>query len=189
MTKRSLLIHRFLMGKGVDGAPHDSAWISSLARGHARRLAGVAKREGLSGEDALDAVQDALSTFLGLPQARSLAGKPEEAAAMLTTIVRNASRNLRRRHHRAKPHHALKVIEEIEAELPSADAILASEEERARLASCLDSLEETQRRVVTLRALEELSGLEVAAQLGLAPNHVAVLLYRAKKELFRCVTA
>ncbi len=108
---------------------------------------------------------------------------------MLTTIVRNASRNLRRRHHRAKPHHALQVIEDLEAELPSADVILASEEERARLASCLDSLEETQRRVVTLRALEELSGLEVAEQLGLPPNHVAVLLYRAKKELFRCVTA
>ena len=177
------------MGTGVEGAPRDRAWISSLARDHARRLASVARGEGITGEDALDAVQDALSTFLVLPEAQSLAAKPEEAAAMLTTIVRNAARNLRRRHHRAKPHHALKVIEEISAELPSADAILATEEELARLASCLDSLEETQRRVVTLRALEELSGLEVAEQLGLAPNHVAVLLYRAKRELLRCDTS
>jgi DNA-directed RNA polymerase specialized sigma24 family protein len=35
--------------------------------------------------------------------------------------------------------------------------------------------------------LEELSGNEVARELGLRPDRVATLLYRAKKELFRCV--
>jgi hypothetical protein len=32
------------------------------------------------------------------------------------------------------------------------------------------------------------SGDDVARELGLRPDHVATLLYRAKKELFRCVT-
>jgi RNA polymerase sigma-70 factor (ECF subfamily) len=41
---------------------------------------------------------------------------------------------------------------------------------------------------VRLRMLEELSGDHVARELGLRPDHVATLLYRAKKELFRCVT-
>ena len=36
--------------------------------------------------------------------------------------------------------------------------------------------------------LEELSGDDVARELGLRADHVATLLYRAKKELFRCVT-
>ena len=43
-------------------------------------------------------------------------------------------------------------------------------------------------RVVRLRMLEELSGDDVARELGLRPNHVATLLYRANKELFRCVS-
>ena len=45
-----------------------------------------------------------------------------------------------------------------------------------------------QQRVVRLRMLEELSGDDVARELGLRADHVATLLYRAKKELFRCVT-
>jgi hypothetical protein len=36
--------------------------------------------------------------------------------------------------------------------------------------------------------LEELSDDAVARELGLRPDHVATLLYRSKKELYRCVT-
>ena len=45
------------------------------------------------------------------------------------------------------------------------------------------------RHVVTLRVLEELSGDETAAELGLTAGHVAVLLHRARKQLERCMQA
>jgi RNA polymerase sigma-70 factor, ECF subfamily len=41
--------------------------------------------------------------------------------------------------------------------------------------------------VITLRVLEELSGHEAAEALGISANHVGVLLYRARKELERCM--
>jgi RNA polymerase sigma-70 factor (ECF subfamily) len=43
------------------------------------------------------------------------------------------------------------------------------------------------RHVVTLRVLEELSGDEVARELGLTPGHIAVLLHRARAALAACM--
>lgn len=65
------------------------------------RLAAIARREGVSASDALDVVQDAFYTLL---KREDLRDKSEDAARMLSTIVRNAARNARRRHHHAKPH-------------------------------------------------------------------------------------
>jgi RNA polymerase sigma-70 factor (ECF subfamily) len=48
-------------------------------------------------------------------------------------------------------------------------------------------LGDVHRQIVRLRVLEELSGQEAAEALGLTPNHVAVLLHRARKELERCM--
>ncbi len=65
----------------------------------------VARREGIGAADALDVVQDAFHTLLGRSGlSRGLRGQPEGAARLLGTIVRNAARNLRRRHHLARPH-------------------------------------------------------------------------------------
>ena len=60
-------------------------------------------------------------------------------------------------------------------------------EEHVRLLGCVDMLGKVQRHVVTLRMLEQMSGDEVARELGLRPGNVAVLLHRAKKELERCL--
>ena len=81
-----------------------SDWIAGLARDHAGRLAAIARREGLTASDALDVVQDAFHTLLGRPDSAALRGQPDDAARLLAAIVRNAARNLRRRHHRARPH-------------------------------------------------------------------------------------
>src|SRR5678815_5274303 len=81
-----------------------SDWIAGLARDHAGRLAAIARREGLTASDALDVVQDAFHTLLGRPDIAALRGRPDDAARLLAAIVRNAARNLRRRHHRARPH-------------------------------------------------------------------------------------
>ncbi|WP_234945273.1 sigma-70 family RNA polymerase sigma factor [Anaeromyxobacter sp. Fw109-5] len=157
---------------------------------HSRGLAAVARNEGLGPEDALDAVQEAFQTFLLLPHARSLVEMlPKDAAVLLGTLVRNAARNLRRRHHRAAPHEPLGDESPLAAGDVSVDEAIARAEEHVRLLGCVDRLTETQRRVVRLRMLEELSGIETARQLGLVPGRVAVLLHRAKKALLQCLVS
>jgi RNA polymerase sigma-70 factor (ECF subfamily) len=168
-----------------------TGWVTELARAHTQGLAAIARREGLGTADALDAVQEAFHTFLELPQARALVDSADESRALLATIVRNAARNLRRRHHRDLPHEPLDdeggAGVALADDAPSVEETLASIEEQAQLHGCLTRLDEMQRRVVTLRMLEELSGADVAARLELSPGHVAVLLHRAKKDLLRCI--
>jgi RNA polymerase sigma-70 factor, ECF subfamily len=156
-------------------------WVATLAKGHARRLAAIARREGLSAADARDAVQDALHAVVARGALRD---RPDDAARVLAAIVRNAARNARRRHHRAKPH----VDVELATEEPAPDAVLDAAETRAQLAGCMAGLAELHRSVVTLRVLEELSGDEAARALGLTPGHVAVLLHRARKQLAQCMS-
>lgn len=163
-------------------------WITGLARDHAGRLAGLARREGASASDALDVVQDAFHTLLGRPDIAALRTRPADAARLLSVIVRNAARNLRRRHHLARPHVALED-ETIAAGEPRPDDALDQAATVVQLAGCLSELGDVHRQIVTLRVLEELSGEEAARALGLTPNHVAVLLHRARKQLERCMQA
>ena len=134
----------------------------------------------------------AISVVVKPPTARKVSAICDagDARKYLTALVRNAARNLRRRHHRARPHlpadaEALALA----AEAPSAEEQLVSVEDHVQLLGCVKQLAEAQRRVVDLRMLQEASGEEVARELGLTPGHVAVLLHRAKKELLRCMTA
>ncbi len=161
-------------------------WVTDLARTHARQLAAVAVREGLTGSDALDAVQEAFHTFLGLPQGRSLAGEREDAERLMTVLVRNAARNMRRRHHRSRPHDTWEHVDAASDD-PSSDALVAQAEEHIALLGCVNQLGELQRQVVTLRMLEQVSPAEVARELGLTPNHVGVMLHRAKQQLRECI--
>lgn len=173
-------------------------WIAGLAREHAGRLAAIARREGIGPIDALDVVQDAFHTLLaregcargepGGPRASGVRARPDEAARLLAAIVRNAARNLRRRHHRARPHVDVEDEPVAAGEAPP-DAALERARELAQLGGCLAALGDVHRRVVRLRVLEELSGDEAARALGLSPGYVAVLLYRARKQLERCMTA
>ncbi|NMO17528.1 sigma-70 family RNA polymerase sigma factor [Pyxidicoccus fallax] len=162
-------------------------WVSELARTHTRDLTRVAQREGLSAEDALDALQEAFHTFLMLPRARTLSGEREDAHALLSVLVRNTARNMRRRHHRAVPHESAEALEALGTQEPGVDELLTLAEDHVKLHGCVSRLNEVQRHVVTLRMLEELSGAEVAQALSLTPGNVAVLLHRAKAELQRCV--
>ena len=169
---------------GLDGFV---AWVSDLARRHTRAMAAIARAEGLSPEDALDAVQDAFRTFLDLPQAREVVGEPEASRRLLSAIARNAARNMRRRAFRRLPHEDLAGEDRLADSAPGADEQLARAEATQRLHGCVSRLSEVQQRVVRLRILEELSGADVARELGLRPDHVATLLHRAKKELCRCI--
>jgi len=161
-------------------------WIASLARAHAGQLAGIARREGVPAADALDLVQDAFHTLLGRPDIDDLRDRPGEAVRLLAVIVRNAARNARRRHHRARPHVDVADVP-LAADALAPDDALDRAIAAARLDGCMARLGDVHRHVVTLRVLEELSGEDAARALGVSANHVAVLLYRARRELARCM--
>lgn len=57
----------------------------------------------------------------------------------------------------------------------------------AALRACLDALAPAAARAFTLREMEGVGHHETAAALGVAPGHVAVLLYRARMRLRRCL--
>ena len=162
-------------------------WISTLARTHARSLAAGAVREGLTRFEAIDAVQEAFTTLLRLPQARELSLDDEGASRLMAVLVRNAARNMRRRRHRSSAHEPIGSASEVPSDAPGVDALVAAAEDHVALLGCVSQLAEIQRLVLSMRVLEELSPPEVAATLGLTPGHVAVLLYRAKRAVIECI--
>jgi len=161
------------------------SWVTQLVRAERPRLVAAACAEGLGDAEAFDAVQDGLVTFLGLPEAGALVNRDSDGARLLAAVVRNAARNARRRHHRARPHDG-------DADALPADDDTASRLERAEdqlaMSACVAELGESARRVVILRLLDELSGDEVAAELGTTPGNVAVMLHRAKEKLRACMS-
>lgn len=170
---------------------HDDAfflWITRLVRTHRASLVAVARREGLHAEDALDAVQDAFTTFLVLPHAPRLAGEDEDSEKLLSVLVRNHARNRRRRHEVARPHTSDDAeLQALEDDADSVEALVSRAEEHVRAAKCLDRLRELQRRVLTLRLLEDEPGVRVAELIGATPGNVAVILHRAKREMRDCL--
>ena len=164
-------------------------WVGELVHRHRQELASVARAEGLSAEDAFDAVQDAFQTFITLPAAHPLVDAGEESRRLLITLTRNVARNRRRLHARAKPHSGdPALIAALPATAAGADELIAAAENRIRLHRCVQTLADVQRAVVTLRMLDEVPGEDVAQALGIPPGHVAVLLHRAKLNLLSCMT-
>jgi RNA polymerase sigma-70 factor (ECF subfamily) len=76
------------------------------------------------------------------------------------------------------------VIEAVSPE-PSPLVAAITREERAQLRDTIARLPENYRVPLVLRYYSELSYDEIAEQLGLARNHVAALIFRAKQELRR----
>jgi RNA polymerase sigma-70 factor, ECF subfamily len=168
---------------------HEEDALGALGRlVHERRvdLAGLARREGLGAEDALDCVHDAFCTFLELGLAGKLPNATSEYAPLLAGIVVNTARNKRRRHHLARPHRSLDVAAPTDHG-PGVETLVAHAEECVRLRGCVNRLCSTQRTVVMMRLLEERPGEDVAAALGLTRGHVDVLLHRAKASLLVCM--
>ena len=162
--------------------------LARLARSERGALAALARAEGVSPEDAVDCVQEGLSTLLVMERRGALPADPREWGAVLATVVRNVARNRRRRHFVARPHD---VLDDAEPHTPVAgiDELLSRAEEHVRLRACVAELCEIQKAVVTLRMLEEQPGEDVGAALGISAGHVAVLLHRAKRALRACMAA
>jgi RNA polymerase sigma-70 factor (ECF subfamily) len=176
------------------GVPNTSDWsmdsiaaLTELIREQRGALVRASRREGLSSEDAVECAQEALSTFLQLLQRGDAPRERADWAAYVTTIVRNAARNRRRRHHVALPHTTIDGAEPASS-AASAEDLLSAAEQHVRLRACVEQLCETQRSVVMLRLLEERNGEDVAAVLGITRAHVDVLLHRARASLRECMT-
>jgi RNA polymerase sigma-70 factor, ECF subfamily len=151
-------------------------------------LAAVARNEGLTAEDAVDCVQEGLCTLIDLVRAGQVESG-RDPGPVLATIVRNAARNQRRRHFRARPHDEIDALQLADGDLAFPDELVERAVEQLRLRACVAELCEIQRAVVTLRILDERPGEDVAELLGITKNHAAVLLHRAKLSLRACMTA
>lgn len=160
--------------------------LSDLIREQRGLLVRVARREGLSAEDAVECAQEGLSTFLQMLQRGEAPAERAGWPPYVTTIVRNAARNRRRRHHVALRHEEIEGSDTPSDEA-SAEDLLAQAEEHVRLRACVERLCGTQKSVVLLRLLEERRGEDVAAVLGITRGHVDVLLHRAKLSLRECM--
>ena len=165
------------------------AWeqLSLLVRDHRAELVAVARNQGLSPEEALEHVQDALCTWLA-QRRREPQSAHDAWLATLKLMVKNSARNGRRRHHRLRPHLEL---DDVELAHPHADAeqLVGAAETRLRLQVCVAQLREVERAVISLRLLDERSGEDVASLLGLTRAHVDVLVHRAKATLRVCMGA
>jgi RNA polymerase sigma-70 factor (ECF subfamily) len=161
--------------------------LSKLARSERSALAAAARAEGVSAEDAVECVQEALCKLLVMTRQRGTP-PPNEWPALLTGIVKNAARNRRRRHFRARPHDEIDESALADPRADTADELILRAEAHVRLRACVEDLCEIQKAVVTLRLLEERAGEDVARALGISNNHVAVLLHRAKLALRACMT-
>lgn len=163
-------------------------WVSTLVHTHRARLVRLAQREGLRAEEALDAVQEVFYRVLELPRARQLMQSPDGVGHFLAALMRNAARNRRRRHQLAQEHASDEtLLADLESPDASAEELISQAEAHIRLRGCVRQLGQLQRRVVTLRMLDEVPGEDLAVQLGISRNHLGVLLHRAKRQLHECM--
>lgn len=142
----------------------------------------MSRSEGLEGEEALDVVSDAFVAFLSRTNRPPL----DAARPMLLAYTRNLARNRRRSHAYARPHDA-EETGTLLAPTDPPDAALEQQEVWQRFGTCVANLQQAQRSVITLRIFNDRSSADVAAELGLDPGHVAVLLHRAKASLTHCM--
>ncbi|NBD11938.1 MULTISPECIES: RNA polymerase sigma factor [Corallococcus] len=162
------------------------SWITLLVHQHRARLVTSARRRGLPPEDALDCVQDAFVTFLRMPEATTLSARSNEVERLLSTLVAHAALNQRRKlARRSLP--AEIELSEVASDLPSADTLVAEAEARVSLVRCVEQLSQMQQAVIRLRLLDECPGEEVSTLLGLSPENVRILLFRARQRLRECL--
>src|SRR3954447_57672 len=110
--------------------------LTQAVRAKRGALTALARSEGLTPEDAVDCVQEGLCTLLDLTQTGGV-DPGADPSGLLATIVRNAARNLRRRHFRARPHEELGPHEPLDDQLVLPEELLARAEEQVRLRACV----------------------------------------------------
>lgn len=181
----SVQVERSISERAAGG---DSSAVAELYDAYERQLYGYCHRICRNPEDAADATQDAFCSVIqrlpGLDTANL------NFAAYLFTTARNACMDIIKQRGRAEP------TDEV-PEDPFATAAIDTDPERqlltgdqqraAREAS--DRLPETQRTVLALREVSELSYDEIAETMGMKPNAVAQLISRARLNFYKQLRA
>lgn len=176
MTRDQPATDEALLGRVAEG---NAAAFEELARRHGPALLGFARRL------APDLAEDVLQTCLldALRGARTFAGR-SAVKTWLFTLARNAAHRLRKREARHERDRTLVELG-VAAGWSSADPerIAICAQRRELLESALDSLRAGDREVLVLRDIEQLSGEDTAAVLGVTLATMKSRLHRARLRL------
>lgn len=157
----------------------DAAAFDALFEGHAARLNGYARR-WLQPADADDGVQETFVVlFMNAPAV--LARPPVNVAGFLFGTLRNKALHILAARAREAP---AGTPDEPELSLDE-DALTAllRREDAERLALLLDRVCNPLEQEVVVMDLDDRDGPEIAHALGITPNHVRQLRYRALRKL------
>ncbi len=131
--------------------------------------------------DVDDIVSDAFEAVLRALQGGN--GPTEAFRAYLFTVIRRTARDLKRRTERMTPCEDMAVHDTALGRIaPSSDPTIAKFEQGA-VADAFQSLPERWQIVLWYTEIEKKTPAEIAPSLGLTPNGVAALAYRAREAL------
>lgn len=160
-------------------APVAGTWsagaLEGLFRSEAPRLVQIARWFTDDRTAAEDLVQEA---FIRLARSGHRIRDPERAAAYLRTIVVNLARDHNRRGFVSRRHRPPAVHEG-----PSAEDLVAQDEDRREVVAALRALAPRQRDCIVMRYYLEMGVEDVAHALGLSPNSVKTHLRRGLRAL------
>jgi len=156
----------------------DQAALAALVDQYAGALYRVAYSVLRNPSDAEDAVQEA---FLRVLRHRDTLGDVRDHRVWLIRIVWNIVLDRKRR---AKTRPETDDVTELARVLPStglsAEELAAAAQHHAYVLACMERLPSKEREVLQLSAFEELSGVEIAAVLGITESSVRSRLFRAR---------
>src|SRR5437879_533300 len=167
---------------------HDAEALGEIYRRYVRRVFGLCRYMLDSRESAEDATSE---VFLKLQRAIESYDGSIPFPKWLLRVASNQSIDALRHRQRGRQVIAevedATVIETASSELSPLGAAIRTEE-RAQVRDVIVRLPVNYRVPLVLRYYSELSYDEIAQQLGLQRNYVAVLIFRAKQELRRKLT-
>ena len=174
LTDSAMLTEDELLDRAREGDRTAFGTLYLRHRDAARKVAGMCAS---SGADADDAVAEGFArVFAALPR---MAGRTIAFRPYLLTCVRNAATDRLRRERRVD-------LRETMPETPAgvqADDVALLGLERNLVGEALQALPSRWRTVLWLTEVEGLSPAEVSRRIGIKPNAVAALAYRARKGL------
>ncbi len=170
----------------------DPETLQSVVREHLPMLLRAARAAGLSPDQADDAVQETLLTFM--MRAHEFDGRARVRTWLYGILLRKTARafeSVRRSRETEE------IDEIVEARFDETgrwvrpprgpDAGADAERVRAWLAECLEDLPDRRRLAFVLREVDELATEEVCKILEVTPNNLGVLLFRARNGLRECL--
>ncbi len=181
----SIQVERAIAERAANG---DTSAVAELYDAYERQLYGYCHRICRNPEDAADATQEAFCAVIqrlpGLDTANL------NFAAYLFTTARNACMDIVKQRGRAEPTDEVPedpfATSAIDTD-PERHLLTGDQQRAAREAS--DRLPESQRTVLALREVSELSYDEIAETMGMKPNAVAQLISRARLNFYKQLRA